>query len=254
MKSYYKGIILAICGASLWGISDAVVQFVFSHVTINALYLVGLRLLGAGTLMTTFSLIKNRSWLKELFHNKKSIFTFIVFAIFGMGGSQLMCFLAIKASNAPTATVIQSTAPIFIIIYLSLRNWNWPKKFELIAILIAFTGAYILVTGGKFDVLALTPMGLFLGVCAAIGEAIDDISPGDLFEKYGTINIVGLAMLVAGIFFIPCYFIMPVPALKPIDIGAIIYIIIGGTMLGYTIYLASVLYISPSVTGMLEVF
>ena len=61
-------------------------------------------------------------------------------------------------------------------------------------------------------------------------------------------------MLTCGIFFIPLYFVMPMPILKPIDVALIGWIIIGGTLLAYTLYLASVQYVDPSTTGMLGAF
>ncbi|AGK95026.1 Permease of the drug/metabolite transporter (DMT) superfamily [Lactobacillus acidophilus La-14] len=192
--------------------------------------------------------------VKAMFHDKKAVIMLILFAFLGMGSSQLSYFVAVKYSNAPTATVIQFLAPVFIIIYSSIRSKMLPRRIDLISIFVAVGGTFILATGGRFDQLALSPMACLWGLIAAISEAINTVMPGSLFKKYGTIPVVGTAMLMAGIAFLPNYFTQPMPKLTPVDISVIVYIIIGGTLLAYTMYLSSVQYIDPSTVGMLGAF
>ncbi len=100
-----------------------------------------------------------------------------------------------------------------------------------------------MATGGRFDQLALSPLACFWGLIAAFSEAINTVLPGKLFKKYGPIPVIGAAMLVAGNAFLPIYFTQPMPKLAPVDVWVIVYIIIGGTLLAYTMYLSSVQYI-----------
>lgn len=44
--------------------------------------------------------------VKAMLHDKKVIIMLIIFTFLGMGSSQLSYFVAVKYSNAPTATVI----------------------------------------------------------------------------------------------------------------------------------------------------
>lgn len=150
-----------------------------------------------------------------------------------------------------SGTMIQFLAPVFIIIYSSLRSKMWPRRIDAISIVVAVVGTFILATGGRFDQLALSPLACFWGLIAAFSEAINRLLPGKLFKKYGPIPVIGAAMLVAGIAFLPIYFTQPMPKLAPVDVWVIVYIIIGGTLLAYTMYLSSVQYIEPSTVGML---
>lgn len=75
--------------------------------------------------------------VKAMLHDKKVIIMLIIFAFLGMGSSQLSYFVAVKYSNAPTATVIQFLAPVFIIIYSSLRSKMWPRRIDAISIVVA---------------------------------------------------------------------------------------------------------------------
>ena len=100
-----------------------------------------------------------------------------------------------------SGTVIQFLAPVFIIIYSSLRSKMWPRRIDAISIVVAVVGTFILATGGRFDQLALSPLACFWGLIAAFSEAINTVLPGKLFKKYGPIPVIGAAMLVAGIAF-----------------------------------------------------
>lgn len=219
---------LAVVGAYFWGASGTAVEFLFSSTNVNTAWLVGLRLLFSGALLMIYACWKYLDQVKAMLHDKKVIIMLIIFTFLGMGSSQLSYFVAVKYSNAPTATVIQFLAPVFIIIYSSLRSKMWPRRIDAISIVVAVVGTFILATGGRFDQLALSQLACFWGLIAAFSEAINTVLPGKLFKKYGPIPVIGAAMLVAGIAFLPIYFTQPMPKLAPVDVWVIVYIIIGG--------------------------
>lgn len=76
-----------------------------------------------------------------------------------------------------SGTVIQFLAPVFIIIYSSLRSKMWPRRIDAISIVVAVVGTFILATGGRFDQLALSPLACFWGLIAAFSEAINTSPP-----------------------------------------------------------------------------
>ena len=45
-----------------------------------------------------------------------------------------------------SGTVIQFLAPVFIIIYSSLRSKMWPRRIDAISIVVAVVGTFILAT------------------------------------------------------------------------------------------------------------
>ena len=120
MSKQAKGIILAASGAALWGISGAAAQYLFATTNISNTWLVGLRLLGAGVLLTLWCLLKQPHQLRAMVTNRGNLKLLILFAILGMTNSQLSYFLAIKYINAPTATFIKYLQPVFIIIRLAI--------------------------------------------------------------------------------------------------------------------------------------
>lgn len=249
-----RGITLAIVGASFWGMSGAAVQFLFQNPTINEYWLVGLRLLGAGILLVLYSTFKQPAAVKRLFSSWSRVLYLILFSFIGMGASQMSYYVAVKYSNAPTATVIQYLAPVFIIFYMAVHTKMLPRRLDVISIIVALIGTFLLATNGHPSHLALSPLACIWGLLAAVSEAINTIMPRKLFKEFGTITIVGWSMLIAGLAFLPLYWTMPVPSLNAVDITTILFIIIFGTLFAYTLYLASINYIDSSTTGMLGAF
>lgn len=125
MSKQTKGILLAASGASLWGISGAAAQYLFSTTTISNTWLVSIRLLVAGVLLTLWSLLKFPHQVKQVISSRFNLKFLVLFAVLGMMNSQLTYFLAIKYSNAPTATVIQYLQPVFIILWLASGPGGW---------------------------------------------------------------------------------------------------------------------------------
>lgn len=205
-------------------------------------------------LLLILAKLTGRSSTKALFSNRHDVLQLVLFAFFGMGMSQLTYFAAVKYSNAPTATVIQYLAPVIIIGYTTAAQKMMPRRIDVVSIIVALVGTFLLVTNGNLNHLALSPQACFWALLAALANAISTMAPGRLFARYGTLNVTAWSMLICGICFIPLYFIMPMPALRPLDVALIGWIVIGGTLLAYTLYLASVQYIDPSTTGMLGAF
>lgn len=254
MNQQGKGILLAASGASLWGISGAAAQYLFSTTNISNTWLVALRLLAAGILLTLWSALKFPREVRQIVSAKANRHLLILFAVFGMANSQLSYFLAIKYSNAPTATVIQYLQPVFIILWLALSGHHWPRRIDCFCIVIALIGTFFLATGGHLGRLSLTPRALFWGIWCAAAAALYTLLPRPLLHHFDALTVCGLAMLISGILLSPALVIIPAPRLSPADWLLIAYIIIGGTMFSYTLFLQSIRYISPAVTGILSAF
>ncbi|MGM9892148.1 DMT family transporter [Limosilactobacillus sp.] len=254
MNKRAKGILLAASGASLWGISGAAAQYLFSSTDISNTWLVGLRLLGAGVLLTLWCILKQPQQLKAVVTNKRDLQTLFLFAILGMTNSQLTYFLAIKYSNAPTATVIQYLQPVFIIIWLALSTHRWPRRIDCFSIAIALVGTFFLATGGHLDRLTLTPVALFWGIWCAGAAALYTLLPRPLLSRFDALTVCGLAMLISGVLLSPSLLLIPAPHLSLFSWVLVAYIVIGGTMFSYTLFLQSIRYISPAATGILSAF
>lgn len=246
-----NGILLGITAASLWGISGTIGQFLFQQRGINVEWLITLRLLlsGVGLLILAKSTKNN---ILEIWNNRKDTIQLFIFSIIGMVGVQYTYFAAIKHSNAATATVLQFAGPIFIAIYLALKYKKLPKKLELLAILLAVAGTFLLVTRGNFDTLSISGIALFLGIASAITLAIYTLQPKALLAKYNSALVVGWGMFIGGIVF--SFVKAPWQIEGDWDLKTFLgvaFIIIFGTLIAFYAYLNAVKMIGGQKTSLL---
>ncbi|MEK1414866.1 EamA family transporter [Limosilactobacillus fermentum] len=254
MTKKSKGLWMAIIGASFWGGSGAAAQYLFANTSMTAIWLVTVRLLFGGGIMLLIGLARHRDQIKAILSNKRDIAILVIFAFLGNFNSQLTYMLAVQASNASTATVIQYLSPVLIILWLAFRNREWPRRIDVISIIFALVGTFLLVTGGRLDALTITPNALMWGSSAALAASIYTLAPRSLLARYDTITVCGMAMFLGGLCISPNLFLTPVPHFTGLEWLGLIYIVVFGTMMAYTFFLGSVKYISPALTGMLSAF
>ncbi len=89
---------------------------------------------------------------------------FIFFAMIGIMTMQFSYFAAVKASNAATATVIQYIYPVVILICTSVYKKKKPKMYEVIAVLSAFAGVFVVATHCNLNQLNMSPTAVFWGL------------------------------------------------------------------------------------------
>lgn len=244
----------AIFGCMLWGISGNFAELLFDHYHFHALWVVAVRLLLAGTIILVWCFfVIDHAEIKRFFH-WKNLLQAVCFTFFGMVPSQLTYFCAIQYGNASTATVLQFMGPLFIVLYLSIRQMQLPRRIDVISILIAIIGTFLLVTDGQLDKLTLGPLAILFGLLAAVSQASYTLLPRQLLEEFDARLVTGVSMLIGGVAFSPLLFVFKMPTFNLTTLTGMGYIVIFGTMFAYLFYLKSLQYISPTLTGMLSAF
>ncbi|SDC33316.1 DMT family transporter [Niabella drilacis] len=179
-KRTKRGIVLALLAASLWGISGTFSQFLFQQRNINVEWLMAVRMLVSGILLLAFSGIKKDSDLLKIWRTKKDRLQLLSFGLTGMLTVQYTYFAAIRHSNAATATILQYAGPVIIAGYLALKNKKAPAWPGCLAILMAVSGTFLLVTHGNVHTLNISGTALILGIASAIALAIYTLQPVSL--------------------------------------------------------------------------
>ncbi|HLO10618.1 MAG TPA: DMT family transporter, partial [Pseudoneobacillus sp.] len=106
-----KGMALVLSGASLWGISGTVAQYLMQQQGFSPAWLVVVRLLISGTILLILaSSKKGNTSIWGIWRNKQDVLNLLLFSILGMIAVQYTFFEAIKHSNAATATILQYLA------------------------------------------------------------------------------------------------------------------------------------------------
>ena len=241
-----KGRIYTLIGAIGWGLSGSCGQYLMNDSAVSPIYLTALRMIIAGVFLTILAFFKQPEQFKTLISTPKEMFQILYFGIFGLMLCQLTYLIAIHDSNAGTATVLQYTCPILIVIYVSLKEKTVPTVMEFAAIFFALVGTFVIATHGNPFNLSLTPAGLFWGIISAFTYALYTLLPGKLIQQLGSLIVTGLGLLSGGIlFYIGSASWQYTIQWKPYTFMAFIGIIGIGTIFAYTLYLEGVSIIGP---------
>ena len=246
MDELVKGRIYTLIGAISWGLSGACGQYLMNDSGVSPIYLTALRMVIAGLVLTLFACLKQPKQFCEVVKSPKIMRRMLFFGIFGLMLCQLTYLFAIHSSNAGTATVLQYTCPIFIVIYVSLKEKTVPTIMEFVAIVFALVGTFVIATHGNPFNLSLSPSGLFWGIISAFAYALYTLLPGKLIQQWGSLIVTGLGLLSGGILF---YFGTAswqyTIQWQPYTFIAFIGIIGIGTIFAYSLYLEGVSLIGP---------
>ena len=199
MSRFASGILCALAGATLWGFSGACAQFLFAGYAISPLFLTTVRALGAGILFLAVLFAFQRDKLAAIFRDAASLKALFLFGSVGLLLSQLTYVISVAYTNAGTATVLQSLAIVFVMLFCCLEAHRAPRAGQLIAVICAFAAALFIATKGDFGTLNLPLAGLVWGIVNALSVAFYLIQPRKLFAQWGSLPVTGLGMLFAGL-------------------------------------------------------
>ena len=244
-----KGAILTLLGATCWGLSGVLGEYLLNISKIDSTWVIANRLFYAGIVLVIILFLKDKKNLINVFSDKKDILRLLNFSFFGLLICQGAYFLAIKYTNAGMATVLQYTGPVMIMTYYCVIGRRWPMAHEVIAIATSLFGTILMATHLDFSKLNISTLGLFWGLFSAIGLASYNISSISLTKKYGVMPIMAWGLLIAGsvVYFgtgsnyIPSNFSL-------MDFLCITGVIIVGTIMSFSLYLEGVRLIG-AVTG-----
>lgn len=251
MSKVVKGTFLTVIAGIAWGLSGASGQYLMAH-GFTALLLTNVRLLIAGGILLAIVALTSRDTLLAFFKDKKSLATLALFAILGLLLNQYAYLAAISETNAGTATVLQYVCPVLILAYTCVKNRLAPTAVEVISMVLAIGGTFLIATHGQFDQLSITPLGLFWGIFSAFTYALYILLPIQLIQRWGSMLVIGLGMVFAGIVLTPFSGITYFHWRLTTDISlALAGIILVGTIIAYTLFLKGSSMIGPVKSSLL---
>ena len=235
-----------------WGFSGTCGQFLMSNKGIDSEILTTYRMVLAGLILLGIAFFTEREKLIAIWKNPRNVIGLICFGIFGMLICQGAYLKAISYSNAGTVTVLSYLGPIFIILFVCLQEKRLPLVRELIALVFAFSGVFILSTGGNINQLAISKPALFWGLASAFGIMTYTLIPSRMIREWGSIVVTGYGTLIGGLalslYTKPWNNPMPMDWQIALGLGAIVGI---GTVLAFSLYLKGVSQIGPVKASMI---
>lgn len=193
-----KGILMIVIGSMLWGTTGSLTEWVLENTDLTVPFLLTVRLIVAGLGILTFLAIKKEDifgvvktpyWRNQLF----------LFSIFGMVGLQFTFSYAIETSNAVVATLLQFSAPIFVVLYVSLSHKKFPPRYQILGISGTLAGLFLLLTNGSLGNLLVSTEALLWGLAVGVTFAFYTLYPARLMKEWSVLAIVGWSMLLGGI-------------------------------------------------------
>lgn len=235
------GIILSLLGGIFWGFSGSCGQYLFTYHGVDSKWIVTVRMILTGIILLSVSFAKHKSKIIGVWKGRRNFVCMAAFTLFGLILCQYSYFTAIAHSNAGTATVLQYLSPVMILVFVCLKNKKLPVFAEVIAIILAVGGTFIIATGGDIGSLAVSTPALFWGLASAVFLVCYSLIPAPLLKEYGTPTILGWGTLVGGIALLPVFRPWEImPEISFSLIGALSGIVIFGTVLAYTFYLEGI--------------
>lgn len=249
-----RGVACALAGGALWGFSGTAVSYLFRSSGIDPMWVMSVRMVLAGILFLLFSVARGDRRPFELLRDKSAVRDLLLFAGAGLFLNQFSYLMAIQATNSATATVLQSLQLLPVAAVACVIGRRAPKRREVIGMVLALAGTFLITTGGDPLQMALPPAGLAFGLLAALGGAGLAVFPGKILSTYGVSAVNGWAMLLVGLIAAPF-----VPdwgqAVASFDISCWVVfgaLVVLGTWCSYLFYMQGVHEIGSLKTAMLS--
>ena len=252
MSKALKGPLFTVIAGIAWGLSGTSGQYLMVH-GISSLVLTNIRLIVAGLLLVLLSYIKSKEQFLAFLKDKSSLFSLLLFSLFGLFLNQLAYLSAIQETNAGTATVLQYVCPVGILAYTCIKDKVAPTIAEILSMILAIGGTFLIATHGQMDQLSMTAAGLFWGLFSALTYALYIILPIKLIQKWGSILVIGVGMTISGLVAVPFTGIIGASLPMSFDIFlAFAGIILIGTVFAYTAFLKGASMVGPVKSSLLS--
>lgn len=235
------GMVYAILGGILWGVSGACGQFLFQNKEVTARWLVPVRLFTAGFFLLCYFMIRDRKKAVSVWKNRKDAGDIVIYGLAGLMFCQFSYFQTIEWSNAGTATVIQYLGPALIVVYVCISTRRKPEWKEVISVILALSGIFLIATHGTPGTLVLSSRALIMGLLSAVSVVIYTVQPGRLLKRFDAPLILAWGMLAGGVALSAVF--QPwrhMPVIDGETVRMLVYNILFGTMISFSLYLQSV--------------
>ena len=248
MKRSLALIVVGFAGI-FWASSGVAVQDFFAHSSKSAMELTNIRMCIAGAILILVSLRRKSFWqsLKFLRANSRYWFDVIIYGVIGVMFMQFTYFAAIAIGGAAATTVICYACPAMVVMWESFYHKRLPKRGEVIAVVLAMSGVFLLVTGGNPTKL-LVPLGCVVwSLLSGAAFAFSAIFPKHLFaKKIDPYFLTGVGMFIGGLStFALIDDVNWLPFLASDVLFDVSWIIIFGTVMAFLSFNAGLKFLTP---------
>ena len=198
-RRFWRGVIAALVGGAMWGFSGTCAQYLYQHYEIDPLFITWVRMLGSGVLFLILLACTQRGKLQGIIADRKEVARLALFGIAGLFLCQFTYTTSVNATNAGTATVLQSLNTVFILAATCILMRRSPRAMELGGLVLALVATWLIATKGNPTALMIPPAGLAWGLINAASCTFYIMYPKQLFARWGSLPVTGIGMFIGGI-------------------------------------------------------
>jgi len=232
-----RGVACALVSAVCFAVSGTVSKHLMDAYAFGPLWVATARMLGSSVLFFAASFLVERGHAVAAARNPKTLLALVAYGLCGVLFSQVGYLQAIDFTNAATATVLENCSLLFLLAYTCLTRRKPPQPREAVGVALAFTGLFLLATGGDPTTMVLPPAGLLWGLSAGLATAVISIMPARPLAGLPCFTVNAYAMLAGGLVVLPA--IRPwegIPALNLTGTLFLLFTIVVGTFGAYALY------------------
>lgn len=252
MNDKLKGMILALVGASMWGIMGVFVRGLY-EVGYSTYDICFLRCFLAGIVYLLFKAVKQPAILKI---DKKGLIICIIYGILAYGISFVTYGISVKRIPVAVATVLMFMSPIWVTFLGIVVFKEKFRKRTFVAIVICIIGSILVsnlvsVTGDCIDII-----GILAGVFNGFGVALQIMIPRYFSKEYERDTMLIYGFLGAALM-LACFtdFRLITTSLGSPEIGSILFDILGVgilcTLVANVSFVKSAQYINTTTSSIL---
>lgn len=198
-RRFWRGVVAALIGGAMWGFSGTCAQYLYQHYEIDPLFITWVRMLGSGILFLILLAFTQRGKLRAIAGDNRELGRLALFGIAGLFLCQFTYTTSVNATNAGTATVLQSLNTVFILAATCLMMRRAPRAMEIGGLALALVATWLIATKGNLTALMIPPAGLAWGLINAASCTFYIMYPKHLFARWGSLPVTGIGMLIGGI-------------------------------------------------------
>lgn len=242
----------------MWGFSGTCAQYLYQHYEIDPLFITWVRMLGSGILFLILLASTQRGKLRAIAGDNRELGRLALFGIAGLFLCQFTYTTSVNATNAGTATVLQSLNTVFILAATCLMMRRAPRAMELGGLALALVATWLIATKGNLTALMIPPAGLAWGLINAASCTFYIMYPKHLFARWGSLPVTGIGMLIGGIAAVAIWGLgglwgapPVVPQLGLDGVLVLAAIVVVGTLAAFGLYLHGVSIVGSVKGGLL---
>lgn len=257
-RRFWRGVVAALVGGAMWGFSGTCAQYLYQHYEIDPLFITWVRMLGSGILFLILLAFTQRGKLRAIAGDCRELGRLALFGIAGLFLCQFTYTTSVNATNAGTATVLQSLNTVFILAATCLIMRRAPRAMELGGLALALVATWLIATKGNLTALMIPPAGLAWGLINAASCTFYIMYPKHLFARWGSLPVTGIGMLIGGIAAVAIWGLgglwgaaPVVPELGLDGVLVLAAIVVVGTLAAFGLYLHGVSIVGSVKGGLL---